>query len=217
MDRLFATSGLRALVWAGFAAAIALPGCNQQKPPPKEEPPSLRVYSPAWYEDSPVDDEGRIRKTAQGVAQTVSLSEAMAVNRARQEMALAIESRVDVLQRSFREQIDTSEAPELLQRFQDANEIVASRVLHGSNVIRKETYRADERGGFRTYVLMELDPRMVDAMYLERLRQIELLETRLRSTELWKDLERKARELRRERGAGVLPPMTDEEISGDEL
>ncbi|MHC4142383.1 MAG: hypothetical protein ACYSUF_11075, partial [Planctomycetota bacterium] len=103
------------------------------------------------------------------------------------------------------EQIEAADELDLLQRFQDVNTIVASKTLHGSHVIRKETY-VEDNGNYRTFVLMELDGRELDANYLDELKAIDELETRLRSSEAWAELERRALELRRERG--------DEEIRG---
>lgn len=198
----------------GLTVGLALLGCNSQPTAPKDPPPGNRIFTPAWYEDTPPDEEGTIYKTAQAAGSTATMSENMAINQARQEMALSIESRVDVLQRSFEEQVDTTWDPELLRRFQNINQVVSSRMLRGSNVVRKETYGLDQ-GRYRTYVLMQLDARAIEAMYLQQLQQIEELETRLRSTEAWKNLEKRTEQLRQERMRMGLPPMTDEEIQGD--
>ncbi|TVQ34252.1 MAG: hypothetical protein EA376_00400 [Phycisphaeraceae bacterium] len=179
-----------------------------------DQTPVTRIFTPEWYDAAPIEEEGRIRKTAQGVGASPTMAESLAINQARQEMALAIDARVDVLQRNFQEQVQTSAGPELLQRFQDVNAVVASRSLHGSHVVRKETY-IESDGQYRTFVLMELDGREVDERYLNSLRGIEALETRLRSSEAWAELERRALELREERRSGGPRPMTDEEIRGD--
>ncbi len=131
-------------------------------------------------------------------------------------MALAIESRVDVLQRSFTEQIETPADPELLERFQDMNNVVASTTLRGSHVVRKETYREDD-GQYRTFVLMELSGADLDKNYVDAMRELGILENRLRSGEAWAELERRAQELRDERARdGAMGPMTDAEILGGE-
>src|SRR5690606_28808680 len=149
-----------------------------------------------------------------GVGANPTIAEALAINQARQAMALSIDTRVDVLQRNFQEQIEAANDLRLLQRFQDVNTIVASHALRGSVVTRKETY-VEPNGDYRTFVMMELDDRFVDAAYHDRLKQMQELETRLRSGEAWAELERRARELREERARGGLPPMTDREIMGN--
>jgi hypothetical protein len=172
----------------------------------------VRAFSPVWYEKTPRSDDGSVYKTAQAIGANPVVSENLAVNLARQEMALSIDARVDVMQRNFQEQIAAAGDLDLLLRFQDLNTIVASKTLHGSHVIRKETYVMAD-GFYQTFVLMELDGRELDANYLDELKSRDELETRLRSSEAWAELERRALELRQER-RGDFGPMTDEEIRG---
>ncbi len=198
------------------AAPFALPGCSSGPKVVDERSQVVRAFSPEWYEASPRDENGTIRKTAQAVGAKPRISEAFAINQARQAMALAVESRVDVLQRSFTEQIETPADPELLERFQDMNNVVASTTLRGSHVVRKETYREDD-GQYRTFVLMELSGSDLDKNYVDAIRELGILENRLRSGEAWAELERRAQELRDERTrAGAIAPMTDAEIRGGE-
>ena len=196
------------------AGAAVMSGCQSKGPRVHDEYTDVtRAFSPAWYEASPRGDDGSILKTAQGVGLKPRISESFAVNQARQQMALAIESRVDVLQRAFTEQIETPDDPEVLERFQDANNIVASTTLRGSHVIKKETF-LEPSGQYRTFVMMELDATDLEKNYEDTLREMGILETRLRSGEAWADLERRADELRRERQNGPSAPMTDEQIRG---
>ena len=211
------TRRARVLFLASFAAGLGLTaGCSSKQPPqPKvvaERDEVIQAFSPTWYVETQRSETGSVYKTAQAIGANPVVSENLAVNLARQEMALSIDSRVDVMQRNFREQIEAGDELDLLQRFQDVNTIVASKTLHGSHVIRKETYVEDD-GNYRTFVLMELDGRELDANYLDELKSIDELETRLRSSEAWAELERRALELRKERG-GDFGPMTDEEIRG---
>ncbi|MHC4989873.1 MAG: hypothetical protein ACYTGC_02740 [Planctomycetota bacterium] len=192
---------------------FGLAGCSNQPKVVPERTEVTRAFSPEWYEETPRGDDKSIYKTAQGVGVNPGIAESVAINQARQEMALSIEARVDVLQRNFQEQIEAAGDLDLLQRFQDLNTIIASKTLHGSHVVRKETYLEPD-GTYRTFVLMELDGREVDANMLESLREMDELETRLRSSEAWAELERRARELRQER-RGDFGPMTDEQIRGD--
>jgi hypothetical protein len=211
------TRRARVLFLISFAAGLGLTvGCSSKQPPqPKvvaERDEVIQAFSPTWYVETQRSETGSVYKTAQAIGANPVVSENLAVNLARQEMALSIDSRVDVMQRNFQEQIEAGDELDLLQRFQDVNTIVASKTLHGSHVIRKETYVEDD-GNYRTFVLMELDGRELDANYLDELKSIDELETRLRSSEAWAELERRALELRKERG-GDFGPMTDEEIRG---
>jgi len=203
------------LASALVVTAASVTGCRRNRQPEvaQEYTEVTRAFAPEWYDADPVSGEGRLVTTAQAVGANQTIAESLAINQARQAMALTIDARVDVLQRNFQEQVEAADDLRLLQRFQGVNAVVASRTLRGSQVVRKEIF-VNPEGGYLTFVMMELDPRQIDAAYLERLRQIEELETRLRSSEAWDELERRARELREERGGGLLPPMTDEEIRG---
>jgi len=207
IDSSEGTRAPRFLFLAVCAACLGLglaTGCKSKpKPPPQP-------FVPSWYEETPRSEGGNVYKTAQAVGANPVVSENLAINLARQEMALSIDARVDVMQRNFQEQIEAAGDLELLQRFQDVNTIVASKTLHGSHVIRKEAY-LEADGTYRTFVLMELDGRELDLNYYNELKRVEELETRLRSGEAWAELERKALELRKERG-GDFGPITDKEI-----
>lgn len=207
-----------ALALATVMLAAPLAGCKRNRVKQAKVLPErtevVLAFSPAWYNAAPYDEDGRLVTTAQGVGANPTIAEALAINQARQAMALSIDTRVDVLQRNFQEQIEAANDLRLLQRFQDVNTIVASHALRGSVVTRKETY-VEPNGDYRTFVMMELDDRFVDAAYHDRLKQMQELETRLRSGEAWAELERRARELREERARGGLPPMTDREIMGN--
>ncbi len=195
--------------------AVLLGGCDSGPRVVDERDEVVRAFSPEWYEASPRDEDGTIRKTAQAVGAKPRISESFAINQARQAMALAIESRVDVLQRAFTEQIETPAEPEVLERFQDVNNVVASTTLRGSHVVRKETYREPD-GQYRTFVMMELEGADLDKNYVDAMRELGILENRLRSGEAWAELERRVEELQREQDRrGGLPPMTDEQIRGD--
>lgn len=199
-------------------AAVSLAGCDRTHVKAPKVVPELtqvtRVFAPEWYDAEPINEEGLLVTTAQAVGANQTISESLAINQARQAMALTIDTRVDVLQRNFQEQVEAANDLRLLQRFQGVNAIVASHSLHGSVVKRKETY-LEPNGDYRTFVLMELDDRSIDAAYLNRLKQIDELETRLRSGEAWAQLERRAKELREEKAQGGSAPTTDKEILGD--
>ncbi len=216
LSQLHRDNGARLLVLAVCASALALTaGCKSKrnsKPKISVTPTEVtRVFTPEWYEETPRRDDGLFVETSQALGVTPSLSESIAINIARQRLATTIESRVDALQRNFQEELDTSVGPDLLQRFQNINAIVTSRTIYGSHVVRKETYLEGDQ--YRTFVLLELDGREIDSAYLDNLKEYEELETRLRSSEAWAELERRARELREERQRGRnRSPMTDREI-----
>ncbi|MHC4306327.1 MAG: hypothetical protein ACYSW2_17880, partial [Planctomycetota bacterium] len=105
----------------GVAAGLGLmAGCSSKQPPqPKvvaERTEVIQAFSPEWYEETPRSENGSVYKTAQAIGANPVVSENLAVNLARQEMALSIDSRVDVMQRNFQEQIEAADELDLLQR-----------------------------------------------------------------------------------------------------
>jgi hypothetical protein len=208
------------VVCAAGAAALgllAMGGCKASNKGARpnvhaERTDVVRIFTPDWYDETPRGDDKSIYKTAQSVGASPVMAENLSINQARQEMALSIDARVDALQRNFQEQLEAMDELDLLQRFQDANTIVASKSLRGSHVVRKETY-VEDNGTYRCFVLMQMDGREIDAAMLDAARQIEALETRLRSSEAWQEMERRAKELRMEKGGGI-PPITDKELMG---
>ncbi|MHC4975962.1 MAG: hypothetical protein ACYTF7_05075 [Planctomycetota bacterium] len=195
----------------GAAFSLAMSGCAKVKVKP-ERTTVVKTFTPKWYDQSARAEDGTIAETAQANMATRELAEAAATNQARANMGLTIQTRVDVLQRTFQEQVNAVNDPEVLGRFQNINNIVASTTLRGSYVDRKETY-IEPDGSYRCFVLMKLSGADIDKNYLNQMRQIELLETRLRSSEAWKELERRVDQLNLQEGS--IPPMTDRELSGE--
>jgi len=183
------------------ATGAGLIGCTSNRPPqPRqiaEHSEVIRAFSPEWYETTPKGGGNLISKTAQAVGVNPIISESLAINIARQAMAMSVESRVDAMQRNFLEQLEASKDFDLIRRFQDASTIVTSTALRGSHVVRKETYLEDD-GTYRTFVLMQLDPREIDASVLDTAKAIENLETRLQPSEAWSDLVRRTNQWREE-------------------
>ncbi|MFG0258085.1 MAG: hypothetical protein ACF8GE_09310 [Phycisphaerales bacterium JB043] len=194
----------------GIVISVAISGCSKVKVKP-ERTTVVKTFTPKWYDQSARAEDGTIAETAQANMATRELAELQATNIARANMGLTIQARVDALQRTFQEQVDAMDNPEVLGRFQNINNIVASTTLRGSYVDRKETY-IEPDGSYRSFVLMKLSGADIDRNYLNQMRQIELLETRLRSSEAWKELERRVDMLRMEEGS--IPPMTDSELNG---
>jgi hypothetical protein len=194
-----------------LALIAGVTGC---KKPKQQRLDGERVWTPNWYSNTSTERDGTLVETAQATMATFELAEMAAVNAARQNMALTIEGRVDVLQRAFQEQVNAISDADVLLRFQNANAVVASTTLRGSSIEKKETFEMND-GNYRCYVMLELDAALIDKNYLDAMRDIRLLETRLRSSEAWAELERRAQRLRDERNSnGPLPPMTDDEING---
>ena len=114
-----------AVVTVIAAPLFTLAACQPTTKVVPEKTEVTRAWTPEWYSETPRGEEGSIYKTAQAVGANQTVSENLAVNQARQEMALSIDARVDVLQRNFQEQIEAADDLDLLQRFQDVNTIVA--------------------------------------------------------------------------------------------
>jgi len=200
------------LAMLSAALAIGVQACDSHPKVVDERASVARAFVPEWYNDTPRGDNGTVVKTSQAVGATPEMAETMATNFARAAMALSIETQVNVMQRNFQEQLSAADDLDLLQRFQNITDTVASHILKGSHVTRREIY-AEPSGGYRCFVRMEVDGGEIAANYLEQLKQQDELETRLRSGEAWAELERRVQQLRQQqKKSGKLPSMTDEQL-----
>jgi hypothetical protein len=200
------------------APLLILGGCQPKTKVVPEKTTVTRAWAPDWYEQTPRDDDGTVRKTAQGLGATQEISEEMAIMQARVFMAQSLQVQVEALQKQFKEQFERSGDLTVLQRFQSATSMVTDQAIRGSHVVRKETYLEDD-GNWRTFVLMELDGREIDLAMVEAVEGDDPmdmeLETRLRSSTAWAELEQRADELRAERTGDEESPAGDTAEDGD--
>ncbi len=151
---------------------------------------------PEWYSNLPAD-ENVIYATANAVSPAWDMAEKMAALEGRAALARHLEVMVNGMQRSFDEQLELAGEYELLQSNQDVAETVTHTILTGSFVDLKETHLT-EKGNYRVFVRMALDRDMVRQRYLDELRRYRELETRLRASDAYKDMERRVEDYRRE-------------------
>ncbi|MCK4874070.1 MAG: hypothetical protein KAS72_15210 [Phycisphaerales bacterium] len=193
----------------GFTSVLLLTGCADNKSASdvasgarhEAAEPVVRVPAePEWYSDLP-GTEDAIYVTATRVSPDRQMAENMAENQARADLAQHLSIMVSTLQRDFDEQINVAGDLELLQTSQVVVESVTHTILEGTYVDKKETHLTD-KDYYRVFIRMVLDRNIVRERYLEEIKKHKELETRLRSTEAFQQLERKVADYREETEAG---------------
>jgi hypothetical protein len=186
------------------AAGLILTGCQNESTSEiasggkrvLAEPEVLVPAEPEWYSELPAEDE-KIYATANAVSPDRQMAEKIAGREARVALARHLEVMVNGLQRGFEEQLTLQGDFELLQSSQEVAETVTHTTLVGSRVDKKETHLTP-KGNYRVFVRMELDRDLVRQNYLDEVRKYQELETRLRASDAFKEMERRVEDYRRE-------------------
>ncbi len=159
--------------------------------------PTVRVPAePVWYSDLPAS-EMVIYATANAVSPDWQMAEKIAAREARVALARHLEVMVNGLQRGFDEQLTLEGDRELLQSNQDVAETVTHTILTGSYVDKKETHLTP-KDNYRVFIRMALDRGMVEQRYLDQIKRHKELETRLRASDAFEDMERRVEAYKQE-------------------
>jgi hypothetical protein len=115
-----------------------------------------------------------------------------AIDKAKQdgrvEIARQLDLRVEGLSKRFVEETGLNEDAELLGMFSQVSKTVVSDSLSGTRMSKQKLDR--EGATYRAYVQMEMPIGEANARFLEKIRTQERLNTRLRSTEAFEELDR---------------------------
>ena len=164
-------------------------GCGSSGPPQNiNAPASDQVLrnQPDWYLDPPRRDN-YLYGTGTSTSRDMQASRDRASQAARAMIAQTLETEFSSLTRRFQEEVGTELEAQYLDQFTQAMQDVTEQTLRGVTI--KETEMLNEGGVFRCYVLVELDYAQVERMLAAQIRQNEQLLTRMRSTEVFQQLE----------------------------
>jgi LPP20 lipoprotein len=174
----------RTTVLVSCLSLLAAFSCGSHKHAPTTVP---KVEAPNWYTDPARDDDRLI-----GVATATSKDLQTAIDKAKQdgrvEIARQLDLRVEGLSKRFVEETGLNEDAELLGTFSQVSKTVVSDSLSGTRMSKQKLDR--EGGTYRAYVQMEMPIGEANARFLEKIRAHERLNTRLRSSEAFEELDR---------------------------
>jgi hypothetical protein len=151
---------------------------------PKNVP---KFDAPHWYTDPPKDNDRLF-----GVATATSRDLQTAIDKAKQdgrvEIARQLDLRVGGLSKRFVEETGLNEDAELLGMFTQVSKTVVSDSLNGTRLTKQQLDR--EGGTYRAYVEMEMPIGEANARFLEKIRSQENLNTRMRASQAYEELDR---------------------------
>ena len=146
-----------------------------------------KIDAPGWFTDPDKDNDRLI-----GVATATSRDLQTAVDKAKQdgrvEIARQLDVRVKGLSKRFVEETGLNQDAELLGMFTQVSKTVVSDSLNGTRQTKQQLNR--EGGTYRAYVEMEMPIGEANARFLEKIRSHERLNTRVRASEAYEDLDR---------------------------
>lgn len=154
---------------------------------------------------SAITAAGGIAAVGIGNSRNTALALDKAKNRARQELASIIQSKVDSLRKDFQEEIGEGKSAEFNALFSAASKTLVSQELRGS--VPKDIKYDIKDGLTSAYALMILDPKVLADAFAAQANTQRHLYTRFRASqafsELDKDLE-KYEEWKQQDGMGVV-------------
>ena len=142
---------------------------------------------PDWYVNPP-RDERTIVATASATSADMQLALTKAQTVARATLAEQMDATYNVLTKQFAEEVGRDSTGQLLEQFTRTVEGVVHATL--VNTTPREQHLQREPGAYRAFVLMSVARADVAARLLREIKANEILYTRLRSTQAFKDLEK---------------------------
>ncbi len=180
---------LRILFILTLAAAL-LWGCSSKPPtlprPDKTTPETIENI-PEWFKNLP-NDPNFIYGSGTAVSQDLQLSLDKSRETGRLGISRNLEVKMEALTKTFSEEIGAGLQAELLTQFTQATHSVVSQVLIGSRIYKSVVQ--NERGLFRSYVLMELPLGEANQALLNQIKANQNLYTRFRATQAWEEMEK---------------------------
>lgn len=180
----------RTCALSAFAALLALAACShgtRVTTLPKVAPKDAGRIVPDWYVNPPKDDK-TIVATASATSADMQLALTKAQTVARATLAEQLEATYNVLTKQFAEEVGRDSTSQLLDQFTRTVQGVVHTTL--VNTTPTQQHLQDEPAGYRAFVLMSVSRNDVAARLLREIKSNEILYTRLRSTQAFKDLEK---------------------------
>jgi len=145
---------------------------------------------PAWYAHVPTDSN-YIYAVNTATSQDMQLAYDKATTAARAELGRQMEVKVSALQKRFEEETGVAQDAQLMQQFTQATKTVVSTTMSGTQV--KDKSYVKDGNLYRAYVLVEYPMGAANAALLQAIKQNELMYTRFRASQAYKDLDQEAK------------------------
>jgi len=151
---------------------------------------------PIWYKNPPKSAD-YLYAAYKADSKDMQMAIDKALSGARKEIGLQVEFRMNALQRRVDEEVGIGKDAQLLQLFTQASEIVVSTSISGSRIKEQEIFKVGD--SYYAFVLVEYPIGAANQAFLEQLKRSEQLYTRLRSSQILKELNEKAEKYEKEK------------------
>jgi hypothetical protein len=145
---------------------------------------------PAWYTHVP-QDSNYVYAANTATSQDMQLAYDKATTGARAEIGRQVELKVSGLQKRFEEETGVGQDAQLMQQFTQATKTVVSTTVSGTRI--KDKSYVKDGDIYRAYVLVEYPLGAANAALLQAIKQNELMYTRFRASQAYKDLDQEAK------------------------
>ncbi len=172
--------GLILVLVAAFSLAL-LSGCGGSK-----ESTSMSPYNELMKMSQQMRQSGALAAVGQGQSAREDLARQKAHNDGRQKLALALESKIQVLQKSFIEEVGSNMDTEINEAFSSVSKTMASTTLRG--VFPEEERMVTNDGIITIYVLMAVDPATFNQSFLDELQSKPKVYERFRASQAYDEL-----------------------------
>lgn len=142
---------------------------------------------PEWYTENPTDND-YFFATSSETSQDLQLAVDKATAGARVEIARMVALHVNDLQKKFIDEVGNAQESQVGKDFSQTSKIVTSQSLSGSTIAKKQIVK--EGAGFRAYVLVKYPVGKANAELLTKIKTQENLNTKLRATKSYEELEK---------------------------
>jgi ribosomal protein S20 len=172
--------GLILMLVAVFALSM-LSGCGGSKGTSTTSP-----YNELMKMAQAIREAGGIADVGQGQSSREDIARQKAQNNGRQQLALALESKIQVLQKNFLEEIGSNMETEVNEAFSSVSKTMASTTLRG--VFPEEERMVTKDGLITVYVLMAMDPATFNQSFLDELQSKPKVYERFRASQAYEEL-----------------------------
>ncbi|MBU0460922.1 MAG: hypothetical protein KJ771_09030 [Nanoarchaeota archaeon] len=148
-------------------------------------------------------ESGGIAQVGESESSKSHIAKAKATTAARGLIAQSFETKVEVLEKMFIEEVGAEDA-EINESFTQVMKTVASKVLVGSVVIDVKSYTIKKTGMIHFAVLVGINPKTLNQSILDEMQSKPKLYERFRATKAYEELDKEMKEYEKEKAAGTV-------------
>ena len=187
-----ASTLLALTVCIGFAGCSSTPKMESDK----------TMFDVMQEEVAKISDKGGMAAVGLGESRNTQLAITKAKVEARKNLAQAVSVKIENLEKAFVEEIGEAAGSEMNELFSSATKQITSQTLQGT-VPKMQKYETDDDGVTTAYVLMILNPDIIDAS-LKSNNNAKHLYERFRASKAFDELDKEMKEYEEAERGGML-------------